>query len=46
MNSLINILTKFGLLKKDFYYHLVRASYGNRLSFLGIRNGLSMRRRY
>jgi hypothetical protein len=26
MNSLINILTKFGLLKDDLDYHLVRAS--------------------
>jgi hypothetical protein len=26
MNLLINILTKFGLLKKDLDYHLVRAS--------------------
>ena len=26
MNSLINILTKFGLLKEDLDYHLVRAS--------------------
>ena len=26
MNSLINMLTKFGLLKKDLDYHLVRAS--------------------
>jgi uncharacterized membrane protein YkgB len=26
MNSLINILTKFGLLKEDLDYHLIRAS--------------------
>ena len=26
MNSLINVMTRFGLLKEDFDYHLVRAS--------------------
>ena len=26
MNSLINVMTKFGLLKEDLDYHLVRAS--------------------
>ena len=26
MNSLMNVMTRFGLLKEDFDYHLVRAS--------------------
>jgi hypothetical protein len=43
MNSLIKILTKFGLLKEDLDYHFVRASMVIIFLFLGIRNGLSTR---
>jgi len=46
MNSLINTLTKLGLLKDDLDYHLIRASMVIVfLFFLVIRNALSMRRR-
>src|SRR5882724_514697 len=35
MNSLINILTKFGLLKEDLDYHLIRASMVIIFAFFG-----------
>ena len=45
MNSLINTLTKLGLLKDDLDYHLIRASMVIVFLFFGYQNGLSMRRR-
>ena len=46
MNLLIRILTKLGLLKEHLDNHVVRASMVITTSFLGTRNGLSMRRRH
>jgi hypothetical protein len=46
INSLINVLIKFGILKTDLDYHLIRASMVIIFCFLGIKNGLSTRRRY
>jgi len=43
MNSFFQILIKFGILKEDLDYQLIRASM---VSFLAIRNGLSTKRRY
>jgi hypothetical protein len=46
MNSLINVMTRFGLLKDDLDYHLIRASMVIIFLFLVIRNGLSTRPRH
>ena len=46
MNSVINILTKLGLLKDDLDYHLIRASMVILFLFLDIRNGSSTKRRH
>jgi hypothetical protein len=46
MSSLMAILTKFGLLKDDLDYHLLRASMVIIFLFFGYQNGLSTRPRH
>jgi hypothetical protein len=44
-NSLIKILVKFGLLKEDLDYHLIRTAMVNYISVFGSKNGGSTKRR-
>ena len=46
MNSVINILTKLGLLKDDLDYHLIRYRWSSYFCSLVIRNGSSTKRRH
>jgi hypothetical protein len=46
VDSIINLLVKLKILKKDLDYHLIRASMVVIFLFFGIRSGLTMRRRH